>query len=124
MLAIEAGTPARDPEDVGEATVLSLAVILVGNAEANSQSDGGGMIEIQCSVITADGVIEENRGGAGEEDYARWGLQNIQRISKILGMTFEELEERAMTFFKDIERRREKVEGSQSKPSTRKRSKG
>lgn len=48
----------------------------------------------------------ENGGGIGKKDAATWVLQNIQSIIKLLGVSFEGLDEHAINLFKEIERRR------------------
>lgn len=48
-------------------------------------------------------------------------IQNIQRISKLLGVNFEGLKDQTMNLFKEIERRRkEKRDGNQALSTKRK----
>lgn len=50
----------------------------------------------------------ENGTELGDRDPTTWVLLNIQRISKLIGVSFEGLEEQAMNLLKEIEKTKQK----------------
>lgn len=55
-----------------------------------------------------DGEVEREEV---KDNYSVWVLQKIQKINKMLGMTFEGIGDRMLHIFVEIERRREKKIG-------------
>lgn len=60
---------------------------------------------------TARRVEDEEEKSDGEDTNSLWVLQNIQRINKIVEVTFEGLNDRMMEIFVEIEKRRKEKKG-------------